>query len=437
MRKIISSVFTGLLVVMVTSGQAQTLKELISVALQENYEILILKNETIIAENNNTAGNAGQLPSVNLNGSATTSFNSSLQKLADGSVRAGDNAQSSNVNLSALVSWTAFDGFRVYAKKEQLGYLQELGEVDMKFYVEQTIADLVEIYYQLHKERELLKSYNQSIEVSEFRLKLQKKRKEVGAGTGMEYEQALVDYRTDSINIIAQHNNIKSLEIEINRILNRDLENSLNLTDTAESQYRFPQKDSLSLISKRSNSAMQAQRLRELIQETNLRIERADRAPKVDLFAGVQYSKSFSEVGFINSSRNLGPLVGVNVSFNLYNGGNTNREIKNAQVYLENEELTKKKVTRDVDAELLTYYYKYQALEEQITLAKQNVVSAEKVNTIATKQLEGGTINGYEFRLTQLTLLNERNVLTQLQYLKRVVEVNIKRLTGSAMEGYL
>ena len=41
-------------------ANAQTLQELINVALANNYQIRILKNEAQVAANNNTMGNAGQ-----------------------------------------------------------------------------------------------------------------------------------------------------------------------------------------------------------------------------------------------------------------------------------------------------------------------------------------------------------------------------------------
>lgn len=320
------------LVLFTIEGSSQTLSELINTALSNNYEIQIYKNEAQIASNNNTIGNAGLLPSVDLKGTYSTSFNNTLQTFSDGSTKEGNHAKNTNINLSALANWTVFNGFSVYAKREQLRYLEELGQINSKFYIEQTVSDIVATYYQLIYEKQVLENFRQSLTISAFRLTLENKRKEVGAGKIMDYGQALVDYQTDSIRLIGQQNLIESLTIEINRILSNNLEKQLNVSELDFNLQVLPMEDSLLLGLDKNNNQLEQQRLQELISETELRMERANHYPKIDLFAGYQYNKTSSEVGFFNSNQNYGPTVGVTVSFNLFNGGATNRSIKNAKI---------------------------------------------------------------------------------------------------------
>lgn len=415
----------------------QSLETFVATALEKNYQISILKNEAEVASNNNTNGSAGQLPTISLGGTAQQSSNSTLQQFSDGSTREGTNAKNSSINFSALVNWSLFDGFRVYAKKDQLQYLEELGQINSKFYIEQTVADIAEVYYQLVYEKQLLESYRQSFKISTYRWNFEGKRKEIGIGKGMEYQQALVDYQTDSINILTQINTIKLLEIEINRVLNEELERELNINETSFGLLPAISKDSLFEKAKNNNQQLQQQRLEELIAETNTRIEKADHYPKIGLFAGYQFTKTFAEVGFITTNRNTGPVVGVNVSFNLYNGGNDRREIKNAEFYEENAKLNKEQVIVNVNADLLKMVYQYESVQQRITLALSNVSAAEKVYAIADEQLKRGAINGYDFRLTQLTLLEANNALAQLQFSLKTIEIGISRLTGTVLETYL
>lgn len=436
MKRIINSLVVAALLMGIPS-RGQTLEDFITTALEKNYQISILKNEAQVASNNNTMGNAGQLPSVILGGTAQQASNSVLQQFADGSERQGNRAKSTSVNLTALVNWSAFDGFRVYAKKDQLRYLEELGQINAEFYIEQTVADIAEVYYQLVYENQLLESYRQSFEISTYRWNFEKKRREIGVGKGMEYQQALVDYQTDSIRILTQLNTIKLLEVEINRVLNEDLERQLTINEFTFVPLPVIAKDSLLEKAEANNQQLQQQRLEELIAETNLRIEKADRYPKIGLFAGYEYTKTTSEVGFFTGSRTTGPVVGVNVNFNLYNGGNTTREIKNAAFYEENAKLNKEQVMVNVNADLLKMYYQYESIQQRITLASSNVSASEKVYAIADQQLKQGAINGYDFRLTQQTLLEAKNTLAQLQFSLKILEVGINRLTGAVLESYL
>ncbi len=148
-------------------------------------------------------------------------------------------------------------------------------------------------------------------------------------------------------------------------------------------------------------------------------------------------TKTTAEVGFFTGSRTNGPVVGVNVSFNLFNGGNTIREIKNAEFYEENAKLDKKQVLLNVNADLLKMIYQYESVQQRIVLASSNVAAAEKVYAIADEQLKRGAINGYDFRLTQQTLLEAQNTLAQLQYSLKTIEIGINRLTGTVLEAYM
>lgn len=437
MKKTINNLLLATFIVIGNSVFGQSLSQIINRTLDENYNIQILRNETQIASNNNSAGNAGQLPTVDLSGNASTSFNNTLQEFADGTVREGKNAQVTNYGASALVNWTAFDGFRVHARFDELENLEKLGEVDARFYIEQTVADIAVAYYQLVREQKLLNNYNKSLEISEYRLRIEEKKREVGSGKGIEYHQAVVDFQTDSIRVLGQLNAIKSLEIELNRVMNGDLETEFNIPDSNFAVLPLPSKDSLFNLSLSNNKQLQQQRLQELISEAVLRIEKADRYPQLNVFAGYQYNKSIQEVGFVNSNRNFGPTVGVTVSFNLYNGGNTNREIKNAVILTENSTLQRKQVELNVDADLLNYYYQYFSVKQRIGLAQSNIESATKVYRIADEQLKRGAINGYDFRLTQLTLLNAANTLLELKFTLKVLEINMNRMSGTILEAYL
>lgn len=437
MKQIINNIIAIVVVCLSLNSSAQPLKEFVNTALKNNYQIRIVKNEAQIASNNNTAGNAGQLPTVAIGGNLSSSFNNTEQKMADGTVREGNNAKNSSINLSVLANWTVFNGFAVFAKKDKLGYLEELGELNSKFYIEQTVADIVLAYYQLVYENQLLSNYRQSLKISDYRFRLEKKKLELGSGKADEYGLALVDYQSDSIRLIEQEFAVQSLEIEINKLLNNDLEKKHNPTDTSFSILHLIIKDSLLSSIENNNNELEQICLTELITETELRMAKANRYPKIDLIAGYQFSKTFAEVGFVNSNRNYGPVVGASISFNLFNGGNTKREIKNSLLYNENATLTKEQTHTSLNADALTLYNEYLSVNKRITLAKSNLEAIHKVYNIAEQQLKMGVINGYDFRKTQLTLLSAELTLKQLQFSLKAIEINLNRLTGNVVTSYL
>jgi outer membrane protein len=436
MKQIFNSVIAFLILGTAYNSNAQTLDSLINLALSNNYQIQILKNQETIAANNNTWGIAGRLPSIDIGAGVNSSFSSSKLSFSDGTERVGSFANNTNINASILANWTIFDGFRVQATKEKLNYLEQLGQEDVKFYIEQTVSDIVAAYFQLVYENQVLKNYQESLDISSLRMQIEAKRREVGAAKGIDYGLALVDYQLDSIRILQQLNTIESIEIELNRVLNIDLENHFAL-DSIFSLEILPSKDSLLSGIKSNNKQLQLERLKELLAETDVRIAKADRYPRINIFAGYEYTQSFSELGFVESSRNLGPAFGLNISYNLFNGGATKKNVANSALLVESANLTRADVNLSLDAAVLNLYNQYASLQNRMALATQNIQVMESIYASAEEQLRRGAINGLDFRTIQLNLLNTELSLIQLQFLIKSVEVNINRLSGSVVEAYL
>ena len=317
------------------SSFGQTLQEFIQQTLDNNYDLRIVRKESDVAINNNTLGNAGFLPVLDIGGQYTISNNNTAQQFFNGESQEGDGARNTNLATDVALNWTIFDGLNMFANRDRLTALESIGSANVKFFVDQTISDMALVYYQIIKEFRVLQILKSSLEVSRFRYKLEDARKSVGAGTALDFNQALVDYRADSSLIIEQNAVIRQLEIQLNEIANRDLnanlvhDNQIPLVDV------LPGADQLTQIALENNKNLETFRLNELVAESEERIAKSFKYPQLDLFGSYNYNRSTAEVGFLKSNRSYGPQVGVRVRMNLYNGGNFNREIRNAGYFRE------------------------------------------------------------------------------------------------------
>src|SRR5262245_8723498 len=75
-----------------------TLEQAVSVALKNNIGILVATNDQEIASLSSHAGNAGMLPVVSLNSTASTGSTNSLQEFANGTTQERNNAKSTGIN---------------------------------------------------------------------------------------------------------------------------------------------------------------------------------------------------------------------------------------------------------------------------------------------------------------------------------------------------
>ena len=104
-----------------------SLEELVSMAIEENYQIRILKNLEQVADNRNTIGQAGMLPTVGISGEARSAINNSRQQFFTGDSQEASNATRRSTSAAVDASWIVFDGFAMFARRDQLDQLTALG----------------------------------------------------------------------------------------------------------------------------------------------------------------------------------------------------------------------------------------------------------------------------------------------------------------------
>lgn len=417
--------------------QQYSLEELVRITLKENYQLQIVRNSRQMAENQNTAGNAGMLPSVNAGAQRSWQILNTETNFFTGDSRSGSNAVNTSFNAFVEMDWTVFDGFSMFARRDRLSYLARLGETDTKYWVEQTVADIAFAYFQLVKEQQLLEKFRQSLEISAFRLDLEDRKRKVGTGNALRYHQALIDFNSDSSIVSNQEMLIRDLKIRINRISGREpmLETNISETDVSLDGIENPE----ILLDKAlaNNYDMERARLEEMLEEANLRAERGNRYPQVSVFGAYTFNRQTSELGFVESSRNYGGDFGVRVRFNLYDGGRQTTQIRNAMLQQESAGIAMDDTRAMLKSEIARLLNSYENYMQQYRLLQQSLQSAERTLEISRQQLETGAISGFDFRQTQLTALQVENQIINLKYSMKVIEIDIFRLTGELAQRIL
>ena len=106
-----------------------SIEDAISISLKNNYDIRIAQNDAQVSKVNNTAGNAGMLPTVGVVGSGSYTLNNTNQKLTGGTENSILNNSSSSLSLGVQLNWTLFDGGKMFVTKSKLNEIQSLGEI--------------------------------------------------------------------------------------------------------------------------------------------------------------------------------------------------------------------------------------------------------------------------------------------------------------------
>src|SRR3981081_1473062 len=91
------------------SAKAQrilTLEEAIATTLQNNYDIRLSRNDSLVAALNFSYAYAAFLPRLNGNAGLTWNINDQSQKFADGTDRQRNGVKASNISYGIALNWT-------------------------------------------------------------------------------------------------------------------------------------------------------------------------------------------------------------------------------------------------------------------------------------------------------------------------------------------
>jgi len=409
------------------------LQEMIAIALEQNYQIQIFRNTASAAELNNTAGNAGMLPEVFAEAEARRQLNNTRQVFFSGDSQVANNALNEGISANLGARWIVFDGFAMFGRRDRLDQLERLSKADQRFYMEQTVADIANAYYQLKQETQLLAAYQKSLDVSQTRFNYEKRAVEVGASNQLDLQLARVDRNTDSSLVISQEARLQEITIALNRLMNRDVAANITALDSIVLRLDFALVDLLA-EAQAANSQLDAQQLNELIALSEAKIFRGAMWPEIEVFGNYSYNRQTNEAGFLQQSRTFGPDFGLRLRFNLFTGSQARIASQTATINAENERLRYDDVSAEIDATMRTAYLQWSAAVRQVGVEKEGVSAARKAMTIATEQYRVGVITNIDFRIIQLNAINAESRFLLAQFNAKSREIEMLRISGKLLE---
>ncbi len=415
------------------SGFAQeklSLREAISIALQNNYDIRISKNEINIAKNNANIGNAGMLPTIDGTYTNGGSIQNTRQTPVTGEDRVIRGARSTNNSYGADLNWTIFDGFTMFANYDRLKELQKQGEVNARLTILTTVSDVIAAYYDVVRQQQLLVAADSAIDVSVWRTNIAKTKLELGRGSKLDVLTAQVDYNTDTSNYIQVKNFLQIAKVRLNQLMVRDIGTGFTVADSIDVD-RGILFSKQAEIAEQQNPNVQNAFINQKIAALNLKSIKGARYPAIILNSGYSRAKSTSPTGFNQRFAANGFTYGVTASLNLFNGFLQRQQERNAKIDIENSTLNLSKTKLDVNSQLLTAYQNYATYLDLIKLEQRNVDIAKENLDITMAKYRLGSIAPLELREAQRNAIDAQNRFIEMQFQAKIAETTLKEISGN------
>ncbi|MEM8893847.1 MAG: TolC family protein [Bacteroidota bacterium] len=417
----------------ILAQEVLTVEDAIRQGLLNNYDIKIARVSEEIGINDATIGNAGLLPTVDLQGQQNWASQNVNQQFFNGNENIRDGARSQNLNGSANFTWTLFNGLGMFYTLDRLNVLREANAFNTKVTMENAIADLLTAYYTVVLENERLKVLDNTIQLSERRTEIAKNKYDVGKSSKVEYLAAQVDQNADitlRLQVIERLNNAK---IDLNRLMARDLNSQFEVSNLIDINGEFQLEALLNSANLKNASLLLAQRN---LNANYLQIQeiRAERYPRIDFFSSYTYSKSTSEAGFLESNRQDGYNYGFRATVNVFDGFNTNRRSQNAKLSAQIGELEIKNQTLNIDSDISKVFTSYRNSLNLIDLESQNLDVALENEEIALERYRLGNSTALELREAQTNAVEVESRLLNARYSTKISEIELLRLSGSLIQ---
>lgn len=406
-----------------------TIQDAIQMAVENNFDVRISKNETEIGEINNSWAMAGAIPTISATANKTVGSSNLKQKLSNGTVTEKKGSSSQNFSAGLQVNWRVFDGFKMFATKRKLEELERNGEYAFRKTLNETVYDVITAYYNIVTLNEQLDATKEQIALYQERLTLTQRKYEIGTGAKYEVLESEVDLNEQKSAMLSLQNAIAIAKTSLSNLLGKPPSNNFIVTDTIIVQSLPLLTEVQQKIALQNPDLLLANSNLVVLMENRKEINAA-RLPVVTLNGFYNFTKSSNSAGFNLFNQNYGPSGSIGISVPLFNGGIVKKQLQVADVNIKNQQLSIDQTKNNVQTAVQNAYISYENALKAIELEKNNLIIASENTIIATERFKKLNITSVELRQVQISYNAVKYRLVNALYQAKVAEATIALLTG-------
>jgi outer membrane protein len=427
----------ALLVFPASAQQRLTVQEAVIIGLQKNYDVRLQQNVALSSFTDSRYSVGLFLPLLNADGSyINNETNSRVVTASDvETVRTG--VKSTNTAGAVRLSWTLFDGTRMFATRKRLDLTAERSEIDVKNQLNNTAAQVINAYYVIVRQKQQLKAIQEQIGVSEERVKLAERKLQVGTGGKPELLQAKVDLNAFRTEAMAQETLIIQLKDALNGLLGMSLPEPYETSDSIEINLALTMEEIISDM-ENTNITLLSARKQIDIAEATLWENRAGRSPIVNFNANYTFNRNenaaaTSPVSLLYS-RNYGFNYGVTISVPLLNRFNVTNAIHQSKINLDRQKLIYDQQLAVATVGARVAFANYDNARRTLLIQEENILLAKENVSIMFESFRRAIATAIELRTAQQSLADATNRLIAARYTAKLAETELLRLKGALVQ---
>ncbi|WP_169435094.1 TolC family protein [Neolewinella persica] len=413
-------------------AQYLSLEDAVKISMRENLGLLTADARIAAAKVNTGPGAAGMLPSVTAQGSGVFTLDNATQTFLDGRENKIVGGTDLRFNAGVRADWTIYDGKGMYLRRDRLLDEYELTTLARRQEAQELVASVSRAYQELVLQERLVDIIEEDLTYLKDLLELTEAKLKIGSATRLDVLQAKTDF-----NELTNSRQLALLQYDIIAGgLNRDLNRSSATPFSVDTAFLplgevLPYEEWTELALS-SNPGIRLAAKEVAIAERDIALAETERRPQIGLTSGVNFGYLRSNSGFLLSNRSYGPFIGVNASFNIFDGNRVDRSIEIAKFSATVAKLGYDQASLSTKNELYLNYQQYEYYVAQARLEQENLALSEENFALADELYRNGYINQFELRQVRLQRLEIERRLAQAEYQQTLAYIGLMELSGQS-----
>jgi outer membrane protein len=420
-----------------TAAHAQqilTPDQAIDLALKNNYDIRLAKNDAAITANDYAYANLAFAPRVNGTANKVWNATQTKQEFANGSKRDTSGIRASTLSANVNLAWTLFDGLKMFATRQKLESLRDLGELAVKDQVITTVANIIAGYYNVVQQKQQLRNLSEQLSISEERVKLSDAKFQTGLGPKTDWLQSKVDYNALKASYLRQQTLIEQSKASLNQLMAVEAGNTqYDVMDTIplnmELSYGGLRQQALA-----QNSGIKVAQQNLTVSQLQLKESKGDYFPVINFNSAYNYSRANSNAATNSFSpvynQNGVVSYGFSATIPIFNGLNVRRQVSAAKLNVGYQQLALESTRTQVDLALTSAFKDYEYYKTAVTLEEENLGLARENVMVAMERFRQGVSTVIEMKEAQQSLEDAYNRLINARYNIKLAETQLLRLNN-------
>lgn len=378
--------------------------------------------------------NGNLLPTVTVSGNITRKNQNSNQSGAALGFSLPDSTTSKQITLTArqpIFRWDAWEGLK------QVKTSIDLSEINLRIQQQDHILQVSDAYFNVLRQQALTAANLQEEQALAEQLKMMNAKLNEGLIAKSDVSEANAQYQNARANRIATHVQLVLAQEQLQQLIGLYRDNLAVLRDDFQFQKPVPNnmEDWENLAMNQNLGILQA-KIQRRYAENEKRVEKAALYPQIEAVGTYGYSKQTPES--IMSQDGQFDQVGIEMNWNVYNGGRTQKSIQQAAVNVKKSEALVDAAVRKAATDVKKSYLQVETDQAKLQARKAAMDSSAIVSKASQAQYQEGLKTMVDVLLAQRNAFSAKQdyLNAKYDYLMHVLQLkaSIGRLTDRDLE---